>query len=161
MDGVVTELTHVQALAQEFTSAIESFCLQVGATDTTDLIDHVEAYIAQCEQSDYYSNHHFYPGLYSRETVIPGGTVFVTDIHTTEHPLFLMCGIITIWKEASEGVTLYAPCVLHNTPGTRRIIYAHTDVVGVTVHATDETDPEVIRRNVTLQRQNPHLISLS
>ena len=151
---------YVQQRADDFSIALSEFCVRVGATDATDLIDNVEAYLARLEQAECPVNHHWFDGLYSRETAIPGGTLFVTETHETTHPLFLMRGIISVWTKENGVVTIHAPCVLTTTPGTRRIAFAHIDTVGITVHATKETDPELIRKQITSQRQNP-LLTLS
>jgi len=143
--------------AGEFAAAIEQFRQLSGATDDADLVDRIEAYVAGFEQADCPVNDHFFDGLYGRETFVPGGTVFVTEEHMTTHPLFLMQGTITLWTKGSEGVTLHAPCVVRTTPGTRRVVFAHSDTVGITVHATAEKDPEAIRAQITSQRPNPFL----
>jgi hypothetical protein len=146
---------YVDETAAAFAVALSDFCLRVGATDATDFIDNVEAYLAKLEQQECPVQHHWFDGLYSRECFIPGGTICVTDTHETTHPLFLMRGIISVWTKENGVVTIHAPAAIKTTPGTRRIFYTHTDTVGITVHATNETDPELIRKQITSQRVNP------
>jgi quercetin dioxygenase-like cupin family protein len=83
--------------------------------------------------------HYFADGLYGREITIPAGTVLTGKIHRGEHLNFLMKGDITVWTE--DGMKrLQAPAVIVSKPGTKRVGFAHTDTVWVTVHASEETD---------------------
>ena len=150
---------YIDNAADEFALALSEFCVRVGAKDATDLIDNVEALLAGMEQADCPVGHHFFDGLYSRETFVPAGAIFVTETHETNHPLFLMSGIISVWTKDKGVITIAAPKAVKTTPGTRRIVYAHTDTLGITVHATSETDPEVIRKQITSPRKNPLLTS--
>ena len=45
-------------------------------------------------------------------------------------------------------------------PGTKRIIYTHTDCVFVTVHATDKTDVDEIEKEVIAEDFNDPAVSL-
>ena len=44
-------------------------------------------------------------------------------------------------------------------PGTKRIIYAHTDCVFITVHATEETDVSKIEEQVIAKDFNDPLVT--
>lgn len=83
--------------------------------------------------------HHFADGLYGRELHIPAGTMLTGKIHKGEHLNFLTRGDITVWTE--DGMRrLKAPAVIVSKPGTKRVGFAHTDTVWVTVHASQQTD---------------------
>ena len=91
--------------------------------------------------------HSFADGCYIREIFNPAGELLVTKIHKKEHPFFLMQGEMSILTE--DGIKhLKAPYHGITKPGTKRIIYTHTDCIFITVHATKETDVEKIEEQV-------------
>lgn len=99
------------------------------------------------DTSDGDVHHHFSDGLYARELRIPADTVLVGHIHLKGQINFLMKGTIRVTTD--DGVkTLTAPQIVVTGPGTKRAGYAVTDVVWVTVSATDKTDPEEVRKQI-------------
>ena len=103
--------------------------------------------------------HSFADGCYVREIFNPAGELLVTKIHKKEHPFFLMKGKMSILTE--NGVKhIQAPHHGITKPGTKRIIYTHTDCVFVTVHATDKTDVAEIEKEVIANDFNDPAISL-
>ena len=103
--------------------------------------------------------HSFADGCYVREIFNPAGELLVTKIHKKEHPFFLMKGKMSILTE--DGVKhIQAPHHGITKPGTKRIIYTHTDCVFVTVHATDKTDVAEIEKEVIANDFNDPAISL-
>lgn len=97
---------------------------------------------------DYETKHEFADGLYLRQILVPKGHLFVTRLHKKSHPLFIMQGDISILTE--EGVVrVKAPYHTITKAGTKRVVYVHEDVIGLTVHATNLTDPEEIVKEVT------------
>lgn len=102
--------------------------------------------------------HSFADGCYIREIFNPAGELLVTKIHKKEHPFFLMKGEMSILTE--DGVKhLKAPHQGITKPGTKRIIYAHTDCVFITVHATEETDVSKIEEQVIAKDFNDPLVT--
>ena len=91
--------------------------------------------------------HSFANGLYIREVFNPAGELLVTKIHKYSHPFFLLKGQMTIMSEDGEK-TIQAPHYGITKAGTKRIIYAHTDCIFVTVHATNETDVDKIEEEI-------------
>lgn len=93
--------------------------------------------------TDALTQHHFAEGLYARELLIPAGTVLTGKMHKHGQINVLAQGSIEVWTE--EGMKrLEAPCIIASPPGTKRVGYAYTDVVWVTVSATEETDLEAL-----------------
>ena len=91
--------------------------------------------------------HSFADGCYIREIFNPAGLLLVTKIHKKKHPFFLMKGKMSILTE--EGIKhVEGPHHGITYPGTKRIIYTHTDCVFITVHATDSTDIQEIEEEV-------------
>lgn len=108
------------------------------------------------EEPDCPLKHHFAPGCYVREIFIPAGSLVVGKIHKHAHPNMLMKGRVSVLTE--EGPKeLEGPLVMVSPPGTKRVVYAHTDVVWVTVHLTDETDLEKIEDHVIAKTYDEYL----
>lgn len=82
--------------------------------------------------------HSFAPGLYVREIFIPKGTIIVGKIHKHEHPNFLMSGEAIVRTEAGGDQVLKAPLSMISQAGTKRLIFAITDLVWITVHLNKE-----------------------
>lgn len=118
------------------------------------VIDNVErvmlAFMQPVEQP---VEHLFLPGLYVRKIFNPAGSLIVTKIHKTEHPFFLLAGCMSIRNVDGEVIHIEAPHWGVTKPGTRRVIFAHTDVTFVTVHPNpdnthnlDEIENRLIER---------------
>lgn len=95
--------------------------------------------------AEFKTTHHFAPGMYMRECLIPKGMVVTGEIHKTEHLNILSQGKLTVWTE--DGMkTLSASTVVKSMPGIKRVGYAHEDAVWITVHpnTTNERDIKAI-----------------
>lgn len=83
--------------------------------------------------------HIFTQGIYAREITIPEGSTVVGEKHKTTHINILSKGKISVLTE--RGIeTLEAPYTFVAPPGTKRVGFAHTEVVWTTFHATEETN---------------------
>lgn len=120
-------------------------------------IDEMEAAMALQPPVDCPVTHRFAPGLYIREIFIPEGTLLTSAIHKTEHPFVVAMGRIAVISENEGRVIYHAPHVGVTLPGTRRALYAETDVVWVTIHKTDKTDIDEICAELIETRENPLL----
>lgn len=91
--------------------------------------------------------HTFAPGAYARTIFIPRDTLLVGKIHKHAHLNMLMQGTVSVATE--EGpMLLQAPKVLVSKAGTKRVVYAHEDVIWTTVHLTEETDLDKIEGEI-------------
>lgn len=123
----------------------------------TNELDRMEAAMVGHPPADCPVFHRFAPGLYIREIFIPAGTLLTSAIHKTEHPFVLAQGRIAVVSE-NEGQVIYeAPHVGITLPGTRRALFAQTDVVWVTIHKTDKTDLAEICADLIEDRPHPLL----
>jgi hypothetical protein len=78
-------------------------------------------------------------GLYTREIIIPEGTVAVSRVWKEPYVDIMISGDITV--VTPEGTNRYKGYNLFvGTPGRKRAGYAHKDTLWVTVHSTQETD---------------------
>lgn len=91
--------------------------------------------------------HHFAPGLYAREILLPAGTIIVGKIHRHAHVNTISMGRVVVATEF--GTTeMAAPCTFVSKPGTKRAVVALEDTIWTTYHPTDETDLERIEEHV-------------
>lgn len=78
--------------------------------------------------------HSFSDGIYVREIFIPQGMLLTGKIHKHKHPNFLLKGEVMVLTETSGTETLKAPLSMISEPGTKRALYAITDLVWTTIH---------------------------
>lgn len=116
---------------------------------TLEQIQRFERVLAEAPQAEHFTGHYFADGVYGRALLIQAGTALTGKMHRQRHLNFLMQGTIRVWTE--EGMkTLEAPQIIVSEPGTKRVGYAITDVIWVTVHATDKTDLDEIEAEVII-----------
>lgn len=78
-------------------------------------------------------------GLYAREMIIPAGTIITGKIKKHEHISVISAGFVTEVTDAGLQ-RIKAPYTMISKPGTKRVVWAHTDTVWTTIHASEETD---------------------
>lgn len=92
-------------------------------------------------------NHFFAPGMYGREMTILAGTAIVGKIHKHSHINIISKGTIDVVTEFGKA-RYVGPVTFVSDPGTKRCVYAITDTIWTTIHATDETDLDKIEKEV-------------
>ena len=91
--------------------------------------------------------HHFAPGLYAREILLPMNSLVVGKIHKHAHVNNISKGSVIVYTEF--GMEEYhAPCQFVSKAGTKRAVLALEDTVWTTYHPTNETDLSVIESEV-------------
>lgn len=91
--------------------------------------------------------HHFSDGLYARELHIPAGVCVGGALHKTRHMFVVQSGRCTfVSHEGKQDIE--GPYMGETLPGTKRIIYAHTDTIMIGFHVTDLTDVDEIGRQI-------------
>lgn len=121
------------------------------ATDYHRKVDAFEAALVRAPQLILPITHRFAPGIYLREMRAPAGAWITSKIHVTDHPFIVSAGELSVLQEDGKWIRIRAPFTGITKAGTRRLAYMHTDVVWTTIHATDETDPDVIESRITLE----------
>ena len=102
--------------------------------------------------------HTFTDGYYMREIFSPAGQLLISKIHKREHAYFLMEGELSILTE--EGVfRIKAPHQGITKPGTKRVIYTHSDVSFITVHGTNKKTVEEVEEEVIAKDYNDPLVT--
>ena len=111
------------------------------------MIQEMQDVMLGMDQVEIETKHSFCNGVYAREITIPAGVCLAGAKHKTSFFMTLSKGECMIRTENSmESVS--APCTLISKVGAKRIIYAVTETVMTTFHATDETDVVVIEKEI-------------
>lgn len=123
------------------------------ALEVREKILSLEASLKEMEQIDCPVKHHFAPGSYAREILLPAGSLVVGKIHHHSHVNVISQGECYVLTE--DGVKhLKAPLTFVSLAGTKRVVYSVTDVVWTTIHVTEETDLEKIEAHVIAPTYN-------
>jgi quercetin dioxygenase-like cupin family protein len=95
------------------------------------------------EQVDCPVTHHFGPGVYIREVIMPTGAYIIGHDH--KHPQFniMLEGRLTLIRSDGTRHELTAPQTFVGAPG-KKIAYIHETVRWQNVYATAETDVETL-----------------
>lgn len=117
-------------------------------------LDELESVLTEYPKAELPVTHRFTPGIYIREIFIPAGTMLTSMEHKTEHPFVISQGKIIVTSENEGKVVYEAPFTGITKPGTRRALFAETDVVWTTFHATEETDVEKIGETILEPHEN-------
>lgn len=121
------------------------------------MIDAFDAQMQSMEPADYSHVHRFTPGLYIREIFMPAGMLCTSLVHKTEHPFVISQGTVSVFIPGKGVERFTAPYCGITKPGTRRLLYCHTDVVWTTFHPTDLTDLAEIEAAIIEPYHNPLL----
>jgi hypothetical protein len=92
--------------------------------------------------------HHLKDGLYTREVLMPKGSLVVSFIHKTNHPSFFMSGEMSVLMDNGEIQRIQAPMKVMTQIGTQRVAYMHEDCVWVCVYRTDKETIEEAEKDV-------------
>jgi hypothetical protein len=93
--------------------------------------------------------HTFSDGIYTREMLIPKGTIIVGKIHKTRHPNFILSGKVLVTNsKTDEAMEIEGPCYFVSDPGLQKVVYAVEDTRWITIHRTDSEDLEAIEEEV-------------
>ena len=106
-------------------------------------IEKLQAEMVKMPQAELETEHYFSEGMYCRKLTRPAGTLIVGKVHKKPH--FFLCakGEIIAWTESGMR-TLKPGDIIESQPGTKRVTYAISDAIGITVHKTDKTDLDEI-----------------
>ena len=91
--------------------------------------------------------HHFAPGVYAREALLPAGSCVVGKTHKTEHLNIISKGHCTV-HTMGEIKEVHGPYTFVSVAGAKKAVYSHTDVIWTTIHVTEETDLKKIEKEV-------------
>lgn len=114
---------------------------------TRDQINRLQREMIKHPQAELETEHYFSDGMYCRKVSRPAGTLIVGKVHKKDHFFICAAGEIIAWTENGMKV-MKAGDVVESKPGTKRVTFAVTDAIGITVHKTDKTDLDEIEQEV-------------
>ncbi len=89
------------------------------------------------------TGHLFHGGHYIRALWRPAGVLIVGKRHKVAHLYLVVSGSVRIGEE-----TFHAPHLIQCQPGTKRAVYALTDALCVTFHATTAKDVDAVEAEI-------------
>ena len=114
---------------------------------TVEEINRLQHEMSTMEQAELKTDHYFSEGMYCRKVFRPAGTLIVGKVHKKDHFFMCVAGEIIAWTENGMK-NLYAGDIIESKQGTKRVTYAMTDAIGITVHKTDKTDLDEIEQEL-------------
>ena len=107
----------------------------------------IEQELLQMPQVELPIEHYQIDGVYARSMFIPAGTILTGKIHNFESIAILAKGRIRI-TNGTESYIISEGHIMIDQPGVKRLGYAETDVIFITVHRTDNTEIEAIEKEL-------------
>lgn len=110
--------------------------------------ERIKSIMASLPQLPAFKTDHFFAGgMYCRRIEIPAGSIILSKVHKTEHH-FIGCAGELVVAGQGETYTLSPGDVVVSKVGTRRVVFAKTDVVCMTVHRTDMTSTDGLEQEL-------------
>lgn len=115
----------------------------VQSAESRQAVEALQVELSKMPQVELPTEHIFHGGMYCRQLFQPAGSLVVGKVHKKEHFFMVVQGTVAI---TGDGETLLytAPFMLTSKPGTKRVLYAETDVVYMTIHRADSTTVEAV-----------------
>ncbi len=92
--------------------------------------------------------HHFAPGVYAREMIVPADVLMTGAVHKTEHISIFLEGRIIVPDGQGGSKEIEGPIVEIAKPGIKRVGWTLEQVRWITIHPTEETDVELIEEQI-------------
>jgi hypothetical protein len=115
----------------------------VQSAESRQAVEALQVELSKLPQVELPTEHIFHGGMYCRQLFQPAGSLVVGKVHKKEHFFMVVQGTVAV---TGDGETLLytAPFMLTSKPGTKRALYAETDVVYMTIHRADSTTVEAV-----------------
>jgi len=115
----------------------------VQSAESRQAVEALQVELSKLPQVELPTEHIFHGGMYCRQLFQPAGSLVVGKVHKKEHFFMVVQGTVAV---TGDGETLLytAPFMLTSKPGTKRALYAETDVVYMTIHRADSTTIEAV-----------------
>ena len=92
--------------------------------------------------------HRFINGVYMRELTMPPGFVIVGRTHAQEHFVVMTEGRCSVFTEHGRE-EMEAPYTFISPAGEKRALFIHEKTTWLTIHKTDQTDPDECQNELT------------
>ena len=96
-----------------------------------------------------FTNHYHCEGAYVREYVLPKGHFVTGKIHKKACINIVLQGKVKVVQSDGESI-VEAPYIYISEPGEKKALYALEDTRFLNVHATEETDQELLEQEFTI-----------
>lgn len=107
-------------------------------------VERVQEQLAKLPQYEPKTTHSFHAGMYCREVWRKAGVMVIGKVHKKEHFYLIVSGTVCISDGVGEPQRFTGPHLIESAPGTKRAVYAETDVLCMTFHRTDATTVEAV-----------------
>jgi hypothetical protein len=105
-------------------------------------VETLQQELARMPQYEPVTRHYFHGGMYCREVFRHEGVLVVGAVHKQEHFYLIAAGTVLITDGDGPAQQFTGPHLFLSKPGTKRAVYALTDAVCMTFHATEATTVE-------------------
>jgi hypothetical protein len=105
-------------------------------------VESLQQELSKLPQYEPETKHYFHGGMYCREVFRHAGVLVVGAIHKKEHFYLIVSGTVAITDGEGNVQEVTGPYLFQSKPGTKRAVYAVTDAICMTFHATEATTVE-------------------
>ena len=105
-------------------------------------VDALQEELSKLPQYEPETKHYFHGGMYCREVFRHAGVLVVGAVHKKEHFYLIVSGTVVITDGEGNAQEVTGPHLFQSKPGTKRAVYAITDTLCMTFHATEATTVE-------------------
>lgn len=109
-----------------------------------DKVEQLQAELVKLPQYQPDTKHYFHGGMYCREVFRPAGVLVVGAVHKQEHFYMIVSGTVQITDGEGNAQEVTGPHLFLSKPGTKRAVYAVTDALCMTFHATGSKTVEEV-----------------
>jgi hypothetical protein len=114
-------------------------------------VERLQAELAALPQYEPKTTHYFHGGMYCREVWREASVMVVGKVHKQEHFYLIVSGTVHITDGDGEPQRFTGPHLIASQPGSKRAVYAETDVLCMTFHRTDATTVEAAEAELVEQ----------
>ncbi len=114
------------------------------------LIEELEAESLKLPQMDCQVLHHFSPGVYIREAIMPQGIFLIGHQHRHEHFNLASRGSARVWMNGAFH-EVCAPFLLKSEAMVKKMFVVHEELSWSTIHPTTETDLAKIEADIFIK----------
>jgi hypothetical protein len=100
-------------------------------------VDALQNELSKLPQYEPETKHYFHGGMYCREVFRHAGVLVVGAVHKKEHFYLIVSGTVQITDGEGNAQEVTGPHLFQSKPGTKRAVYAITDTLCMTFHATE------------------------
>ena len=105
-------------------------------------VEALQQELSKLPQYEPETKHYFHGGMYCREVFRHAGVLVVGAVHKKEHFYLIVSGTVQITDGEGNAQEVTGPHLFQSKPGTKRAVYAVTDTLCMTFHATESKTVE-------------------